>query len=114
MGGVRLVLADQLAHFFYFPDIRGDCTDAYDVVGLVFDFIDEGMQRREIKQSRGGVQIALNQHKSERTVEHSQGKCTLCTRHLVLIELHGVYIPAAILVILRIWAENAGQQYFGF
>ena len=46
-------------------------------------------------------------------MEHAQREGTLRARHLVVVELHRVDGAAAELVVLRVGAENGGQQNSG-
>ena len=47
--GTRLVLPDQLAHFFYLSHIGNDCTDSYNVVVISPDFFGETVKGGKIQ-----------------------------------------------------------------
>src|SRR5581483_6592277 len=57
--------------------------------------------------------VVLDHRDPPGTVEHPERKCPLSARHLVVIQLHGIDRPAAKLIILRVGAENRGQQDTG-
>ncbi len=112
-GGVRLVLPDQLAHLLDFVDVGDDRRDADHVVLPSADFLDEAVQRGEVQHRARGLDVRLDHHQAPTAVEHPQRERPLRARHLVVVQLHRVHAPAAVLVILAVGAKDAGQQHPG-
>ena len=73
----------------------------------------EGRARGEIEHRARRRDIFLDHHDPPRAVKHAQGEWTLLASDLVVIQLHGVDGAAAEPVVLRVGAENGGQQDAG-
>ena len=74
---------------------------------------DESILCRKVQERARRIDVGLEQHQSKGAVEHPQGEAALHPGDLVVVELHGIDRPAAIRIILRIGAEDAGEQYSG-
>ena len=111
--GVRLILPNQLAHLLHFAHVRNDRRDADHVVLVGANLFDEAIERGEVQQRAGGFDVRLNHHQAPTAVEHPQRKRPLRARHLVMIKLHRVHAPAAVLVVLAVGSEDARQQHAG-
>ena len=108
-----LVLPDQLAHPPDLQHVRRDAADAHDVVPAVADLLDEAVQGGEVQQRAGGRDVRLDEHQAPGAMEHPQRKRPLHPGHLVVVQLHRVDRPAAVLVVLGVRAEDARQQHLG-
>ena len=111
--GVGLVVADQLAHLLHLGLVGNDRGDADHVVLVVADFVEEAVQRGEVQERAGGFDVGLDEHDAPTAVEHPQRERALGPRHLVMIKLHRIHHPAAVLVVLGIGAEDARQEHAG-
>ena len=109
--GLRQILPNQLAHLFHFEEVRNDRRDADDVVLVGANLLDETVERGEVQQRAGRRDVRLDHHQAPTAMEHSQREGALGSRHLVVVKLHGVHAPAAVLVVLAVGPENAGQQH---
>ena len=108
-GGLWQMRADQLAHLLHLPEVRYDGADPDHIVAVSGNLLDKAIQRGEIQQRAGGVEIGLNQHDAPGAVEHPKGKGPLHPGHLVVIQLHRIDRPTAVLIVLGIGPEHAGQ-----
>ena len=67
----------------------------------------------KVQHRARGLDVGLDQHDAPTAVKHPQREGALGPRHLVVIQLHRVHLPAAVLVILAIGPEDAGEEHFG-
>ena len=75
------------------------------------------MKRSSVGKSSsdaGGLDVRLDQHQAPTAMEHPQRERPLRPRDLVVVQLHRVHRPAAVLVVLAVGAEDAGQEDFRF
>ena len=107
------MLADQLAHLLDLEKIRHDAADADDVVAPAAKLLDETVQGGIVQQRARRVEVGLDEHQAPGAMEQPQRKRPLHPRHLVVVQLHRVLQPAAILVVLGIRSEDAAQQDVG-
>jgi hypothetical protein len=110
-GSTRLMQADQIAHLLHLADIGEDGAYADDVVRMGFQFMDEAFKGWKIQEGTGYVEVFLDKHQTEGTMEHTEGKGPLFTGHLVMIKFHRVDPAAAVFIILGIRPEYACQKY---
>ena len=109
-GRAGRVLSNQIAHLFDLADVGDDRADTYDVVLMVSYFFHEAVESGEIQKRTGRIDIGLNHHKPERSVEHAKRKTALKPRDLVVVKLHRIDHSASVFVVLGIGSEDAGQQ----
>ena len=109
--GVRQILPNQLAHLLHFEDVGNDRRDADDVVLVGANLLDEAIERGEVQQRAGRGDVRLDHHQAPTAVEHPQRESALGPRHLVVVKLHRVHAPAAVLVVLAVGPEDARQQH---
>ena len=112
-GGLGGEAADDAAHVAHFADVDDDGGDAHDVVvvGLQLGF--EDLAGGEIQDRGGGGDVLLDHEDAPGAVEHAEGKGTLFAGHLVVIQLHGVDLAAAELVVLSVGTENRRKEDAG-
>ena len=108
--GLRQVLADKLAHLAHLLDIGDDRADSNNLIVVRRDLANKPLQIGEVQERARRVYVGLNQHQSPGAMEHTQRERPLYARYLVVKQLHGVDLPAAILVIPGVWPENAREQ----
>ena len=108
--GAGLVLADQLDHLGNLDLVGDDAADTDDVVALGANLLEEALARGEVEQRAGGLDVGLDEHQPPRTMEHPQREGTLHTGNLVVIKLHRIHRPAAVLIVLTVRTVDAGEQ----
>ena len=59
-GSLWLVLADKSTHFFELAQIRHNCTNTHDVVGIMLDLVYKTVSGGIIKERTGCIDILLN------------------------------------------------------
>ena len=67
-------------------------------------------RRAKSSSVQGASRLAWIMQQAQRAVKHAQGKGPLLSGDLVVVKFHGVDGAAAVLVILGVGAEDAGQQ----
>ena len=70
--GVRQVLPHQLAHLLHFVDVGDDRRDADHVVLVRANLFDEAVERGEVQQRAGGLDVRLDHHQAPTAMEHPQ------------------------------------------
>ncbi len=111
--GVGLVLADQGAHLLDLDQIGQDGRDADDVVLVGAKLLDEALEPGKVQHRASRLDVGLDEHDPPTAMEHPQRKCPLRPSDLVVVQLHRVHLPAAVLVVLAVGTEDAGQKHFG-
>ena len=109
-----LILADQLAHLLA-PCSRLGMIDVMPMTSYCCVRI-SSMKRSSVgksEQRAGGLDVRLDEHQAPTAMEHPQRERALRPRHLVVVQLHRVHRPAAVLVVLGVRAEDAGQENLG-
>jgi hypothetical protein len=94
------MLTDQRAHLAHLVHVGHDGADADDVVVVRRDLLEEAIQAGKIQQGAPGADIGLDQHEPPGAVEHPHGERPLHAGDLVVVQLHGIDRPAAVLVVL--------------
>ena len=110
-GRLRLILPDQPTHPPHLEQIGNDRADPNDIVFPGLDLLDEPFLRGKVQKRTRGLQVHLDQHQPPGSIERAKREGVLDPRHLVVTKLHGVDHAAAILIVLSIGAEDAGQQH---
>ncbi len=109
-GRPRPFTADDLAQGPGFFHVGPDGADAHDVVGRLADLAHKGLERGEVENRAGGVDVGLHHEKAEGAVKHPQGKAALQAGDLVVVQLHGVDPAASVLVVAGERPEDACQE----
>ncbi len=109
----RLMPTDQLAHLLDLAYIGDDGADTDHVIGVFTDLFRETLQRGEIQEGAGGIEVGLNHHQSEGTMKHPERESPLDARHLILIQFHRVDPAASVFVIPGVRAEDTREQDAG-
>ena len=104
-----LMLSDQPTHPPYLEKIGNDGADPNHIVLSGLDLLDEPTLRGKVQERARSLQVHLDEHESPGSVEGAQREGVLHSRHLVVIQLHRVEQPAAVLIVLSIGAEYAQQ-----
>src|ERR1035437_7260248 len=108
--GARGEFARHAARIAGFADVDDDRGDADDVIVVGGEFAGKGLARGEVQDGAGGGDVPLDHEDAPGTVETAQGERALAARYLVVIELHRVDGAAAVGIILRVRAEDGGEQ----
>ena len=108
---VRGVLAHQPAHLAHLPHVDDDAGDADHVVLPAGQLADEARPGREVEQRRRRRDVVLDELDAPRSVEHAERERPLLAGHLVLVQLHRVDGPAAVLIVDRVGPEDRRQQH---
>jgi hypothetical protein len=108
--GLGLIITYERAYFLDFFEVWLNRTDSNDIVGFLSEFLDETIQGRVIEQGTGSRDVRLDQHQSAAMMEHPKGEDTLNSRHLIMVQFHGVDHPAAVLIVHGIWPKYTCQE----
>ena len=104
---------DRPAHLAHLADVDDDGGNAHDVVIVGQQFGFEGLARGKIQDRGGRGDVLLDHQDAPGAVKHAEGERPLLTGHLVVIQLHGVDLAAAELVVLRVGTENGTEEDAG-
>ena len=110
MVGLRREFAHDAAHLPHFADIDDDRGDADDVVALAQQFRFKGFAGGKVQHGGGRRDVLLDHQDAPGAVEHAQGERPLLARHLVVVQLHRVDLPAAEFVVLRVRSKDGAEQ----
>jgi hypothetical protein len=108
--GLGLIITYEPANLLHFFEVWLNRTDSDDIVGSLSELLDETIQGRVIDQGTRNCDVRLDQHQSAATMEHPKGEDTLNSRHLIMVQFHGVDHPAAVLIVLCIRSKDACQE----
>ncbi len=102
--------ADRAAHFAHLSDVDDDGGDANDVVVVGDQFSFEDFAGGKVQDRGGGGDVLLDHEDAPGAVKHAQGERPLLAGHLIVVQLHGVDLAAAELVVLSVRAENRREE----
>ena len=112
-GGFGRHAPHRAAHLPHLADVDDDGGNTDDVVIVGEQFRFEVFARWKIQDCGGRRDVLLDHQDAPRAMKHAEGKRPLLTRHLVVIELHGVDLAAAELVVLRVRTKHGTEQNTG-
>src|ERR1035441_8074546 len=108
--GARREFAHHAAHLAGFVDVDDDRRDAHDVVVVGGGLAGKGLAGGGVQDRAGGRDVHLHHEDAPGTVEAAQGERALAARYLVVVQLHRVDGAAAVGIVLRVRAEDGGEQ----
>ncbi len=112
-GRARRQAPHHPAHLPHLAHVHDDGRDADDVVVVRRQLRLERLARGEIEHRGGRGDVLLDHEDAPRAVEHAQRERALLARHLVVVQLHRIDLPAAERIVLGIRTENGAEQNTG-